>query len=134
LVGEVMDIIGDMLTRIRNGFLANKSEVEVLYSKENLGILNVLKNQGYISEFNEIELRKGVKVINVELKYYKNEPVIKELKRISKPSRRVYTSVVDMPLVYNGLGISVVSTSKGILSDAEAKSKNLGGEIICSVF
>lgn len=129
-----MDIIGDMLTRIRNGFLAKKTEVEVIYSKENLGILNVLKNEGYIGEFNEIELRKGVKVINVELKYYKNESVIKELKRISKPSRRVYTSVTDMPLVYNGLGVSVVSTSKGILSDAEAKSQNLGGEIICSVF
>ena len=94
-----MDIIGDMLTRIRNGFLAKKTEVEVIYSKENLGILNVLKNEGYIGEFNEIELRKGVKVINVELKYYKNESVIKELKRISKPSRRVYTSVTDMPLV-----------------------------------
>lgn len=129
-----MDIIGDMLTRIRNGFLAKKTEVEVIHSKENLGILNVLKNEGYIGNFNEVDIRKGIKVINVELKYYKNEPVIKELKRISKPSRRVYTSVADMPLIYNGLGVSVISTSKGILSDAEAKSKNLGGEIICSVF
>ncbi len=129
-----MDIIGDMLTRIRNGFLAKKSEVEVIHSKENLGILSVLKNEGYIGNFDEVDLRKGVKVIKVELKYYKNEPVIKELKRISKPSRRIYTSVVDMPLVYNGLGMSVISTSKGILSNVEAKSKNLGGEIICSVF
>lgn len=129
-----MDIIGDMLSRIRNGFLAKKSEVDVIHSKENLGILNVLKNEGYIGDFNEIELRKGIKVINIKLKYYKNESVIKELKRVSKPSRRVYTSVVDMPLIYNGLGLSVVSTSQGILSSHEAKDRNVGGEIICSVF
>ncbi|MDR2007472.1 MAG: 30S ribosomal protein S8 [Alphaproteobacteria bacterium] len=129
-----MDIIGDMLSRIRNGFLAKKSEVDVIYSKENLGILNVLKNEGYIGDFNEIELRKGIKVINVKLKYYKDESVIKELKRVSKPSRRIYKSVADMPLIYNGLGLSVVSTSQGILSSHEAKDRNVGGEIICSVF
>jgi small subunit ribosomal protein S8 len=129
-----MDIIGDMLTRIRNGFMAKKNNVEVIYSKENLGILSVLKKEGYISDFSEIDLRKGVKVINIDLKYFKNAPVVTEIKRVSKPSRRVYVAVVDMPLVYNGLEISILSTSKGIMTDIEARSNNVGGEIICSVF
>ncbi|MFL1780810.1 30S ribosomal protein S8 [Candidatus Hepatincolaceae symbiont of Richtersius coronifer] len=129
-----MDIISDMLTRIRNGLMAKKSVVDVLYSKQNLGILKVLKEAGYIKEYKEVDIRKGVKSISVDLSYYNGEPVIKELKRISKSSRRFYRSIEDLPLIFNGLGISILSTSHGVLSDTEARAHNVGGEIICSVF
>ncbi len=129
-----MDLIGDSLTRIRNGLMAKQNEIEVLYSKEILGILRILKDEGYISNYTEKELRKGVKRIQVELKYLENSGVIKEIKRVSKPSRRVYNMIKEVPSVYNGLGISILSTSKGILSDSEARSQNVGGELICYVF
>ncbi len=129
-----MDIIGDMLSRIRNGLMAKKKEVDVLYSKENMAILDILKQEGYIDSYLDSVLREGVKVIKVALKYYKKKPVVSEINRISKPSRRVYTSVEDMPLMFNGMGIYIISTSKGILSDQQARVHNVGGEIICSVF
>jgi small subunit ribosomal protein S8 len=129
-----MDLIGDSLTRIRNGLMAKQNEIEVLYSKEILGILRILKDEGYISNYTEKELRKGVKRIQIELKYLENSGVIKEIKRVSKPSRRVYNMIKEVPSVYNGLGISILSTSKGILSDSEARSQNVGGELICYVF
>ena len=129
-----MDIVSDCLTRIRNGLMGNLSTVELLYSKQIMSILRVLKEEGYILDFVEKDIRKGIKKIEVSLKYYDTKPVIKEIKRISKPSLRVYSNVADIPVVYNGLGIAILSTSKGILSDFEARQKNIGGEVICYVF
>lgn len=129
-----MDIISDMLARIRNGLMARKATVDVIHSKQNLGILKVLMDEGYISSFSEEDLRPGVKKIVVLLKYYNNSPVIQEIKRISKSSRRVYSAVEDLKPINNGLGISILSTSKGIISNIEAKSRKVGGEVICTVF
>lgn len=129
-----MDMLSDMLTRIRNGFMSKKMVISVLYSKENINVLNVLQEEGYINSFKVVDISAGIKRINVELKYYKNRPVIKEIKRISKSSRRVYSKAKDVPKIYNGLGISVISTSKGVMSDLKARDLGVGGEILCSVF
>ena len=129
-----MDRISDMLTRIRNAGSVKKENVEVLHSKQNLHILAILKDEGYIEDYVEKDLRKGIKSILVTLKYYNFESSIKEIKRISKSSRRVYSSVADIPVVLNGLGILILSTSQGVMSDSMARSKNIGGEIICSVY
>lgn len=129
-----VDTISDSITRIRNGLMAKKQEIEILCSKEVLGILEVLKTEGYIESYAEFDVRKGIKKIKVGLKYFRNEPTIKEIKRLSKPSRRLYSSSNNLPIVYNGLGISVLSTSQGIMSSMEAKKRNIGGEVLCSVF
>ena len=129
-----MDRISDMLTRIRNAGRVKKENVEVLYSKQNLHILAILKDEGYIEDYVEQDIRKGVKSILVTLKYYNFESSIKEIKRISKSSRRVYSAITDVPVVLNGLGILILSTSQGVMSDSMARSKNIGGEIICSVY
>lgn len=129
-----VDTISDSLTRIRNGLMAKKQEIEILYSKEVLGILEVLKTEGYIESYEDFDIRKGIKGIKVGLKYFSNEPTIKKIIRLSKPSRRLYSSVDNLPIVYNGLGISVLSTSQGIMSNIEAKKRNIGGEVLCSVF
>ena len=129
-----MDTISDMITRIRNALQANKSAVNVIHSRQNLGILSVLKNEGYVADYKEIDIRKGVKSISVDLKYFNGSSPIREIKRVSKSSCRKYSSIDSLPLIYNGLGISIVSTSMGIMSDAQAREKNVGGEIICSVF
>lgn len=129
-----MDMISDSLTRIRNGLMARRESVELLYSKEILSILEVLKQEGYIVDFASKELRKGVSRIDVELKYHEDTPVIKKIKRISKPSLRVYVPVQEIPVVFNGLGISILSTSKGVMSDLDARKNNIGGEVICTVF
>ena len=129
-----MDIISDMITRIRNGLMAEKEEVSVVHSKQNVGILSVLEREGYIKSFKEEEIRTGVKLINVVLKYYNGTPTITSIARVSKSSRRLYTGINDLKLVNNGLGVSILTTSKGILSDSEARSQNVGGEVICSVF
>lgn len=129
-----MDIISDMITRIRNGLMAEKEEVSIVHSKQNVGILSVLEREGYIKSFKEEEIRTGVKLINVVLKYYNGSPTITSIARVSKSSRRLYTGINDLKLVNNGLGISILTTSKGILSDSEARSQNVGGEVICSVF
>jgi small subunit ribosomal protein S8 len=129
-----MDIISDMITRIRNGLMAEKEEVSIVHSKQNVGILSVLEREGYIKSFKEEEIRTGVKLINVVLKYYNGSPTITSIARVSKSSRRLYTGINDLKLVNNGLGVSILTTSKGILSDSEARSQNVGGEVICSVF
>ncbi len=129
-----MDRISDMLTRIRNASSVKKESVEVLHSKQNMHILAILKDEGYIEDYLEKDLRKGVKSILVKLKYYNFESSIKEIKRISKSSRRVYSSISDIPVILNGLGILILSTSQGMMSDSMARSKNIGGEIICSVY
>ncbi len=130
----VTDPIADMLARIRNAHMRKKATVRMPASRMRERILQVLQDEGYIRGFQRIDLGGGKADIEVELKYYDGEPVIREIKRVSKPGRRVYTSVEDMPLVYNGLGIAILSTSKGVMSDARAREENVGGEIICTVF
>lgn len=128
------DPIGAMLTTLRNGAAARKTRVAVPASRLKQSILDVLKREGYIRGYEVRDVRPRVQEIVVELKYYQGQPVIKEISRQSKPSRRVYCGASGMPKVHNGLGIGVVSTSLGIFSDAEARKAGLGGEWICTVF
>jgi small subunit ribosomal protein S8 len=130
----VNDPIGDMLTRMRNAQQAGKAKVSVPYSKFRTSVLDVLKNEGYISNYSVSDIRKGLKDISVTLKYVDTLPVITTIKRVSKPGRRVYAPVTDLGMVHSGLGIKILSTSRGILSDAEARSAGVGGEIVCEVF
>ncbi len=128
------DPIGDMLTRIRNAIMAKKKEVVVEpTSKLKMAILDVLKREGYIEGY-KIEGEGVKKKIIVYLKYYQGKPVIQVIERVSKPGRRIYVGVDEIPKVYNGLGIAILSTSKGVLSDREAKKLRVGGELICKVF
>ena len=128
------DPIGDMLTRIRNGQRARMSVVSSPASKLRSNVLEVLKREGYIRGFSESEMRKGLHELRIELKYHEGEPVIKEIKRVSTPGRRVYTKIKDLPRVYNGLGIAILSTPQGVMSDSEARVANVGGEVLCRVF
>ena len=130
----LMDPIGDMFTRIRNGQLRLLSKVEMPSSKFRLKILEVLKEEGFITSYH-IEKKESNKVsLIVDLKYYEGTPVIKEIKRVSKPGRRVYSSAISIPRIQNGLGLAIISTNKGIMSDIDARKNNIGGEIICRVF
>ncbi len=128
------DPLGDMLTRIRNGQRAQLKVVQSPASKLRANVLDVLKREGYIRDFQVVTLEDGKSEINVELKYFDNNPVIKVVKRVSKPGKRVYSSIKDLPLIYNGLGISILSTPQGVMSDKEARSANVGGEVLCQVF
>ena len=128
------DPIADMITRIRNAQLRTLSTVSIPNSKFRERILNVLKEEGYISDYKFLSDKKNKKSLLVNLKYYNGMPVIKEIKRISKPGRRIYTKAESIPKIKSGLGIAIVSTSMGIMSDNDARSKNIGGEIICRVF
>ncbi|MCB4379817.1 30S ribosomal protein S8 [uncultured Tateyamaria sp.] len=128
------DPIGDMLTRIRNSQMRGKSVVETPASKLRVRVLEVLADEGYIRGFEETTGANGHPAIEISLKYYEGEPVIRELKRVSKPGRRVYMGVGDIPQVRQGLGVSIVSTSKGVMSDANARSQNVGGEVLCTIF
>ncbi|CUH50911.1 30S ribosomal protein S8 [Shimia marina] len=127
------DPIGDMLTRIRNGQMRGKSVVSTPASKLRGWVLDVLADEGYIRGYEASE-ENGHAAFEISLKYYEGTPVIRELKRVSKPGRRVYMSVNDIPTVRQGLGVSIVSTSKGVMSDASARSNNVGGEVLCTVF
>ena len=127
------DPIGDMLTRIRNGQLRGKSTVSTPASKLRGWVLDVLADEGYIRGYEASE-ENGHPAFEISLKYYEGTPVIRELKRVSKPGRRVYMGADDIPSVRQGLGVSIVSTSKGVMSDAAARSNNVGGEVICTVF
>ncbi len=129
---SLSDPLGDMLTRIRNGQSAQKNAVSSPASKLRKNVLDVLKREGYIRGFTQYD--EGHKELSIELKYYNGEPVIKELKRVSKPGRRVYSGVKDLPRIYNGLGIAILSTPRGVMSDAEARDAHVGGEILCTVF
>ncbi len=131
---SMSDPLADMITRIRNGQRANKKAVNSPASKLRQRVLDVLEREGYIRGYVRSEEETGKPDLSIELKYYEGDPVIREIKRISKPGRRVYSSVNDLPRVRNGLGISIVSTPKGVLSDAEARAENVGGEVICTVF
>jgi small subunit ribosomal protein S8 len=128
------DPIADMLTRIRNGQQARKESIQSPASKMRANVLEVLQREGYIRSFSREEVRPGVAELTIELKYVDGEPVIREITRISKPGRRIYSRVADLPRVYNGLGIAILSTPRGIMSDNEARAANLGGEILCRVF
>ncbi len=128
------DPIGDMLTRIRNSQMRGKSTVVTPASKLRAWVLDVLLDEGYIRGYEKITGADGHPAIEISLKYFDGTPVIRELKRVSKPGRRVYLSVDDIPTVRQGLGMSIVSTSKGVMSDAAARSANVGGEVLCTVF
>jgi len=128
------DPLGDMLTRIRNGHMAKKALVECPMSKLRAAVLTVLKKEGFIRGYSIKTNDNKKDILIIELKYFEGKPAIKEIKRFSKPGLRLYSSMKDMPLNYGGLGISIVSTSKGLMSDHEARSANIGGEILCSVF
>lgn len=128
------DPLGDLLTRIRNGQSAKLAVVKSPSSNLRAHVLEVLKRQGYIRDFSLVKADNGQNQVTVELKYYEGEPVIKEIKRVSKPGRRVYTKITDLKPIYNGLGIAILSTPKGVMSDHEARSANVGGEVLCEVF
>jgi small subunit ribosomal protein S8 len=127
------DPIGDMLTRIRNGQRARKDSVLSPASKLRVRVLDVLQREGYIRGYTEEEMGPA-KGIRIELKYFEGQPAIKHVARVSKPGRRVYSGSQDLPRVMNGLGITIVSTPKGVLSDAEARDMNVGGEVLAEVF
>ncbi|MFV9876161.1 MAG: 30S ribosomal protein S8 [Rickettsiales endosymbiont of Dermacentor nuttalli] len=129
----ITDSLGDMITRIRNGQRARLSVVRMPTSKQNIMVLEVLKKEGYIRDYSVNNIRKGVSEIQIELKYT-NKPAIKEIKRVSKPGRRFYSSVKELKKFYNGLGVVILSTSKGVMSDYEARLSKVGGEILCKVF
>lgn len=130
----IIDPLGDMLARIRNGQQAKLKTITSPSSKLRLSVLAVLKEEGYISDYSVAKNDKGFDEISVVLKYFDNEGAIKELHRISKPSRRVYSKIKDLPKYYNGLGICIVSTPKGVMSDHNARQAHLGGEVLAKVF
>jgi small subunit ribosomal protein S8 len=131
---SVNDPIGDMLTRIRNAQERGKSKVSTPHSRLRENVLSVLQDEGFIRGFAVVQSGNNKAEIEVELKYFDGAPVIRELHRVSKPGRRVYVSVSTLPTVYNGLGISILSTPKGVMSDADARAQNVGGEVLCTVF
>ena len=129
-----MDPIGDMFTRIRNGQMRSLPSIDVPASNFRQNILDILKNEGYIKNYYIEKLDNNKKNLKVDLKYYEGTPVIKEIKRISKPGRRIYSRADSIPKIMNGLGLAILSTPKGVMSDTEARKNNIGGEIICRVF
>jgi small subunit ribosomal protein S8 len=128
------DPLGDMLTRIRNAQRSRHANCVAPASKLRANVLDVLKREGFIRGFSAEEVRPGVARLRIELKYNEGEPVIKEIHRVSKPGRRVYSKIKELPRVYAGLGVSILSTPRGVLSDAEARAANVGGEVLCRVF
>ncbi|AAW60149.1 MULTISPECIES: 30S ribosomal protein S8 [Gluconobacter] len=131
---SLSDPLGDMLTRIRNAQRARHAVCVAPASKLRASVLEALKREGYIRGFAAEELRKGVAQLRIELKYVEGQPVIKEIHRVSKPGRRVYSKIKELPRVYAGLGVSILSTPRGVLSDVEARAANVGGEVLCRVF
>jgi small subunit ribosomal protein S8 len=128
------DPLGDMLTRIRNGQRSKKSMIRSPASQFRSNVLEVLKREGYIRGYRAVDVRAGVSELEIELKYADGEPVIREISRVSKPGRRVYSKIKDLPRYYNGLGIQILSTPRGVMSDNEARAANVGGEVLCRVF
>ncbi len=131
---SINDPLGDMLTRIRNAQMRRKNKVSTPTSKLRERVLNVLADEGYIRGYARVDYNGGKSEFEIELKYFDGEPVIKDIKRVSTPGRRVYSSVKNLPTVANGLGVSILSTPKGVMSDSQARNENVGGEILCSVF
>ena len=130
----VNDPIGDLITRIRNAQARNKSKVSTPGSSLRVRVLDVLKSEGYIRGYASVQHSDGRSELEIELKYFDGSPVIREIERVSKPGRRVYASVKNLPRINNGLGVAVVSTPKGVMADHEARDANVGGEILFTVF
>jgi small subunit ribosomal protein S8 len=128
------DPVADLLTRIRNGQQAKKDSIVAPASKLRENLLDVLRREGYIRNFKRYNVKTGIDEIKIELKYFDGEPVIREINRVSRPGCRVYSKIKDLPKVYNGLGIAILSTPRGVMSDAEAREANVGGEVLCHVF
>lgn len=131
---SMTDPLGDMLTRIRNGHMRRKSSVACPASKLKKSVLEVLKREGYIRDFRTDATQEKKPQLVIELKYYEGEPVIREIGRISRPGRRVYAGARNMPRIYGGLGVAIVSTPRGVMTDHEARATNVGGEVLCQVF
>ena len=127
------DPTADMITRIRNGQKAQKETVHVSHSRFHENILQVMQDEGFVDGFSKVE-ENGLPVIEVNLRYYNGQPVIKKMRRVSKPGRRVYVQVSNMPRVANGLGVNVISTSRGVVADHQAKEMNVGGEVLFEIF
>jgi small subunit ribosomal protein S8 len=130
---QMNDPLGDMLTRIRNAQMRKRTNVQTPASTLRARVLDVLESEGYIRGYSETELN-GHAEFQIELKYFDGEPVIREIQRVSRPGRRVYSSVKTIPRVADGLGVSILSTPKGVMADHEARSHNVGGEVLCRVF
>lgn len=128
------DPLADMLTRIRNGQQAHKSAIVSPFSGLRMRVLDVLEKEGYIRGYTRSEFDGGKAELEIQLKYYEGAPVISKISRVSTPGRRVYSSVRELPRIRNGLGIAIVSTPKGVMSDADARAENVGGEVLCQVF
>lgn len=130
----ISDPIGDLLTRIRNAQRVGKKDLISPFSKARANVLNVLATEGYIRGFSVVKNAEGRDELRIELKYLEGQPVIRTIERVSKPGRRVYSAIKDLKLVSNGLGINILSTSEGVMSDVQARKKAIGGEVICTVF
>lgn len=130
----VNDPIGDMLARIRNAQMRRRPKVATPASNMRARVLDVLIDEGYIRGYTRVEMKNELPQFEIELKYYNGQPAIKEIERISKPGRRVYSPVKGIPTVANGLGVAILSTPKGVMSDSKAREANVGGEVICSIF
>jgi small subunit ribosomal protein S8 len=130
----ISDPIGDLLSRIRNGQLRGKAKIESPNSRLRTSLLDVLQSEGFIRGYAEVEFKDGLKQLEIELKYHEGRPVIRELKRVSTPGRRVYASVKELKPHRQGLGVSIVSTPQGVMTDSAAREKNVGGEVLCQVF
>jgi small subunit ribosomal protein S8 len=128
------DPVGDLLTRIRNGQLRGLGKIKSPNSRLRARLLDVLKEEGFIRDYTEVDMKSGKRELEIELKYHEGQPVIRELKRVSTPGRRVYTSVKDLKPHRQGLGMSIVSTPQGVMTDTHAREKNVGGEVLCQVF
>jgi small subunit ribosomal protein S8 len=131
---NISDTLGDMLTRIRNGHQARKTSVRCHSSAHLKSVLDVIAANGYIRGYTEHEVRKGINEVNIELKYFEDQPVIKKVERVSTPGRRVYLHVKEIKPYYNGLGRTILSTSQGIMTDVDAKERGIGGEALCRLF
>ena len=131
---SMSDPLGDLLTRIRNGQSARMKSVTSPFSGLRNNVLNVLQKEGYIRGFSDTELDAGKRELTIELKYAEGSPAIREIARVSRPGRRVYSKIKDLRTIYGGLGISILSTPQGVMSDSEARAKNVGGEVLCRVF
>ena len=131
---SMSDPLGDMLTRIRNAQHARMTSCTAPASNLRANVLEVLKREGFIRGYSREEVRAGIAQLRIELKYNEGQPVIKEISRVSRPGRRVYSRIKELPRVYNGLGVSILSTPRGVMSDVEARAANVGGEVLCRVF
>jgi len=128
------DPLGDMLTRIRNGQHAHKKVITCHISRFQAKVLDVLKREGYIRDYAEVKDERGLPEVRIDLKYDEDQPAIREMRRVSKPGRRIYSKVADLPRFYNGLGVTIVSTPRGVMSDNEARAENVGGEVLCQIY